>query len=351
MTDFTVAIVGNGGIYRLAHGVAWPQIPRARVVATCDILADRAEQACRELGAEASFTRLEDLLDKDGIDIIDICTPSDTHADMSVQALRAGKHVICEKPMALTPADAMRMVEAATQANRHLYVGHTRRFDGRWRMMKEQIAAGRIGEAVAVRRSERCWAGFPREDWHWELRRSGGVLMDLGVHVADLFAWFLDAEPTGVFAKGLTIRPEAREYGCFDFGVVQVDFPGGKRGIMEVSWAHPQEYAPFYSTTEVIGTRGKLTLSDKDAGPMTVIKETIGVPRYSPLLSAFPESFVYELNHFLDCIEGKASPQSTPAQAMTAVAVVAAAFESIASNQPVPLTGAVSHAELRHHRV
>lgn len=337
MTDFRVAIVGNGGIYRLAHGTAWSQISRAKVVATCDVLEERAEQACREMGASAYFTRMEDLLGKNEIDIVDICTPSDTHAELSIQALRAGKHVICEKPMALNPQDAARMVQAAHDMQRHLYIGHTRRFDARWNMMKDQIAAGRIGTPVAVRRTERCWAAFPERDWHWDASRSGGVLMDLGVHVADLFAWFFDAEPIEVYAKGLTVRKEAQEHRCYDFGIIHVGFPEGKWGIMEVSWAHPKAYAPFYSTTEVIGTRGKLTLSDKDAGPMTVIKEAVEVPRYSPLLSTFPESFADELNHFLDCIQGKTSPQSTPAQALTAVQVIAGAFDSIASGRPVSL--------------
>lgn len=338
MTDFNVAIVGNGGIYRLAHGAAWRQIPRAQVVATCDVLEERAEHACREMGAAAYFTRIEDLLEQNGIDIVDICTPSDAHADMSIQALRAGKHVICEKPMALNPQDAARMIQTARDVQRQLYIGHTRRFDRRWIMMKEQIAAGRIGTPVVIRRTERCWAAFPERDWHWDVTRSGGVLMDLGVHVADLFAWFFDDEPIEVYAKGLTVRKEAQEYRCYDFGVIHVGFPGGKWGTMEVSWAHPKAYAPFYSTTEVIGTRGKLTLSDKDAGPMTVVKEDhVDVPRYSPLLSTFPESFVEEMNHFLDCIQGTSSPRSTPAQALTAVQVIAGAFDSIASGRPVSL--------------
>ncbi|MFQ5849354.1 MAG: Gfo/Idh/MocA family protein [Candidatus Binatia bacterium] len=339
MSDFKVAIVGNGGIYRLAHGPAWRRIPRAKVVATCDIVEERAEQARQELRAEACFTRIEDLLKNDRIDLVDICTPSDTHAELSIQALRAGKHVICEKPMALRPQDASRMMQTAAEVKRHLYIGHTRRFDWRWLHMREQIGAGRIGEAVAVRRTERCWGAFPRGDWHWDAARSGGVMMDLGVHVADLFAWFLDAEPSDVYAKALAVREEAKEHGCFDFGIIQVGFPGGKRGTMEVSWAHPKEYAPFYSTTEVIGTRGKLTLSDKDAAPMTVVKGEIGIPRYSPLLSSFPETFVDELNHFLDCIDRKAAPRITLSQAYTAVKTVTAAFESALSGCPIPLPG------------
>jgi predicted dehydrogenase len=307
-----VGIIGNGGIYRLAHSFAWRRIPRAKVVATCDIIEERAQQARQELGAEDSFTRIENLLKKDSIDIVDICTPSDTHADLTIQALRAGKHVICEKPMALCPQDTSRMMETATESKRQLYIGHTRRFDWRWTHMKEQIDSGRIGEPVAVRRTERCWGGFPSEDWHWDIERSGGVLMDLGIHVTDLFSWFLDAEPNNVFAKALTLRQEAKERHCFDFGVIP---------------------------TEVIGTRGKLNLSDKDTAPMSVVKEKIEIPRYSTLLSSFPDTFVDELNHFLDCIEGKVQPKISMKQAHSAVQVIDAAFQSISSGRQVTLSG------------
>lgn len=340
MSEVRVAIVGNGGIYRLAHGPAWSRIQRAKVVATCDIIQERAEQARRDLGAQAAFTSIGDLLETDGIDLVDICTPSDTHAELAIQSLRAGKDVICEKPMAMKPADARSMIREAQRAKRRLFIGHTRRFDRRWVQMQEQIQAGRIGEPVAVRRTERSWGGFPSvDDWHWDLSRSGGALMDLGVHIADLFSWFLDARPTEVYAKGLTVREEARARGCYDFGLIQVGFPGGKRATMEVSWTHPKEYAPFYATTEVIGTRGKLTYSDKNSAPMTVVQSGINVPRYSTLLSSFPETFVDELNHFLDCREQGTAPRITLAQAATAVDVVTAAFESIASGRSVALRG------------
>jgi UDP-N-acetylglucosamine 3-dehydrogenase len=135
------------------------------------------------------------------------------------------------------------------------------------------------------------------------------------------------------------VRPEAKETGCVDFAVVHVGFPGGKRGVLEVSWAHPKAYAPFYSTTEVFGTQGKLELSDRDSAPMTVVRDEsgIGIPRYGPMLSAVPEAFDAELNHFLDCIEGRAEPRISPANARRAVEVVAAAYRSLGTGETVHL--------------
>jgi UDP-N-acetylglucosamine 3-dehydrogenase len=338
VSDLTVGIVGTGGIYRLAHGPAWRQISRAKVLATCDIIEERAVQARREMGSQASFASIDKLLANDGIDLIDICTPPYTHPEIAIKALRAGKHVICEKPMALTSADAGQMIRTAKETKRYLHIGHTRRFDRRWVQVKEQIASGRIGDPVSIRWSERCWAGFPKDNWHWE-PQNGGVLMDLGVHVADLFTWLVDARPTEVFAKALSVREEAREKGCFDFGLVQLGFQGGKQGLMELSWTHPKEYAPFYSSLEIVGTRGKLSISDRGAAPMIVLKKSIEVPRYSSLLSTFPESFVDELNHFIDCLTGKIPPRITLEDASRAVEVVNKAIESACSGQPQAVAG------------
>ncbi|MFQ5899628.1 MAG: Gfo/Idh/MocA family oxidoreductase [Candidatus Methylomirabilia bacterium] len=80
MTDFNVALIGAGGIYRLAHGPAWRQMPRARAVVVCDTVTERAEQARRDLGAEASYTRLDELLEHHDIDVVDLCTPSEVSA-------------------------------------------------------------------------------------------------------------------------------------------------------------------------------------------------------------------------------------------------------------------------------
>lgn len=338
MNDIKVAIVGTGGIYRLAHGPAWQKIPQATVVATCDIIKERADQARAELGTAKSFASMDELLAKDGIDLVDICTPHPTHAELAIKAMKAGKHVICEKPMALKLEDAALMMQVAKEKKRHLYIGHTRRFDRRWMQVKEQIATGRIGEPVAMRWSERSWAGFPSDSWRWD-SRNGGVLMDLGVHIADLFAWFFEAAATEVFAKAVPVREEARQQHCPDFALVQMSFPGGKQGLIELSWAHPKEYAPFYSSLEIIGTRGKLALSDRDSGPMIVVKEGTQVPRYSPLLSTYPEAFVGELAHFVDGISGKIPPRITLDDAYRAVEVIAKALESAASGKPIALKG------------
>ncbi len=332
--EFHVGIIGNGNIYNLAHKHAWKNIRRANVVATCDIVEERAKKASEELGADEYYRDFRQLLKNGDIDIVDICTPSHLHAEMAIKSLESGKHVICEKPIATTLADSKRMLEASRANGKGLFIGHTRRFDDRWVQIKDAISAGRIGEPISVRRSERSWVGFPKDDWHWK-RENGGVIVDLGIHVADLCRWFLEEEPVEVFSKFKSLREEARAYGCYDFGVMLVRFEGGKQAVIEVSWAHPKEYAPFYCSTEVIGTKGKIQYSDKDSSPAVIVGDSVSIPRFSTMLSSMPHVFTREIEHFLDCVENDAKPRITDEDASKALKVIVSALKSAEKGKPV----------------
>jgi predicted dehydrogenase len=333
--EFRIGIIGNGNIYNLAHRPAWKGIESARVVATCDVVEERAKKASKDFGIDRYYRDFRDLIKEDDIDVVDICTPSHTHAEISIRAMESGKHVICEKPIATNLGDSKKMIEASRQNGVHLFVGHTRRFDDRWVQIKEVIDEGRIGEVVNVRRTERSWAGFPGDDWHWR-RENGGVVVDLGVHVVDLARWFLGEEPVEVFAKLKSIREEARVYGCYDFGVMIIYFTGGKQALLEVSWVHPKAYAPFYSSTEVIGTKGKIQHSDKDSNPAFIVDNNeVRFPMFSPLLSSMPYVFTKELSHFLDCIENGGKPRITMEDADMALRVIVSAIKSSEEGRPV----------------
>jgi predicted dehydrogenase len=334
--EFKVGIIGNGNIYNLAHKHVWQETKRARVVATCDIIEERAKNAYEEFRADRYSKDFHELLKNDDIDLVDICTPSHLHAEMAIKSLESGKHVICEKPIATTLEDAKRMIEASRLNGKHLFIGHTRRFDDRWVQIKEAISSGRIGEPVSVRRSERSWVAFPEDDWHWK-KENGGVTVDLGIHVVDLARWFLEAEPVEVFAKLKSIREEAKIQGCYDFGVMLVNFENGKQAVLEVSWVHRKEYAPFYSTTEVIGRKGKIQYSDKDSNPAVVVGDTVSIPRFSPMLSSMPHVFTKEIEHFLDCIWNGRKPRITAEDANTALKVIVSAIKSAEEGRPIKI--------------
>lgn len=333
-----IAIVGNGNIYQLAHRESWKTIKRANVVATCDLVKKKAKQACNELQAQTYYTDVQDLLADDDIDIIDICAPTYEHANLSINALNHGKHVICEKPIANTLSDARDMIQAANANGKHLFIAHTRRFDERWIHIKDIVSSGEIGDLVTITRSEKSWLPVPSDHWYWNPRLSGGVLLDIGIHVTDQLNWLFDCQPLEVFAKAKKFRKEARQNNVFDFSLIMVTYEGGKNGIIDISWAYPQGWAPFYSSLNLVGTKGKLEYSDKDSNPMAVIDGGIIYPRYSPLISTMLTSFQRELNHFLDCVANDSEPAVTLDDAYQALVITDAAYRSIQEGKSITLT-------------
>lgn len=338
MTTYRIAAIGTGGIFQLAHSPAWRNVPNAEVVALCDVDPQALDSAAEAFAGARTFTDVDTLLDWGEFDIADICTPHGSHAELAIKALDAGKHVICEKPIALDVDDAIRVIQAAEANDRRLFVTHNRRFDRRWLEVRNQVEAGRIGEPVAANWRERSWAGFSPDAWRWQ-PQNGAIIADLAVHVVDLFAWLFDDRVTDVFAHTKCVRAEAREGGAADFALLQATYGDRKQALMEFSWAHPARNAPFYAALEIIGTEGKLRLSDQDAAPMISISDTIDVPRYSPLLSTYPESFTDAMSHFVGCIENGSSPVVTPDDALHALEVALAAEASAQSATPVAIAG------------
>jgi UDP-N-acetylglucosamine 3-dehydrogenase len=327
-----VGIVGAGNIFERGYAPALAVTDAVRVAAVTDLDAGRAASAAAATGAQAVGS-VGELLATEDIDAVFVLTPTDTHADLAIAALEAGKHVLCEKPAARSPADARRMADAAARAGRRLMIGHTRRFDDRWIAIREQLASGRVGVPAYLYRSEHAWNGAPDGAWPWRDARSGGVLWDVGVHVAELFTWFLGTPPRTAYARALHAREESQHGGAPDAAVVTFDYGDALHAVMSVSWIHPRAWGPFYASMQVVGTRGKLEYVDRDAHPAIVVGDAIEFPRYSPLLSALDTAFRREVEHFAAAIASGAPFAAPLEDAIAAVDMVAAAERSIASGR------------------
>jgi UDP-N-acetylglucosamine 3-dehydrogenase len=329
-----VGVIGTGNIFEKGYAPAFEMTEALRVVAVSDIDRARAEEAARRLGGAPGVVAPAELLALDEVEAVFILTPTHTHAELAIAALEAGKHVLCEKPMARTPADARRMASAATHAGRRLMIGHTRRFDDRWLALHDQLSSGRIGEPVYVFRSEHAFNGAPGAAWQWQGDQSGGALWDVGVHVAELFRWFMGDLPLTAFTKITHARPESRAGGAPDAAVVTFDFGPARHAVLSVSWIHPPAWGPLYSTTEIVGTGGRLEYHDQDGHPAMVVGDGIEIPRYSPLLSALSTTFRQEIEHFAMAIETGAPFAVSVEDAVAAVDMVDAAERSARSGRP-----------------
>jgi predicted dehydrogenase len=327
-------ILGAGNIFERGYLPALLETEAVQIVAVCDVDAERAARAADRLPGAVALSDDDALLAHPDLDAIFVLTPPDSHAALTIAALESGRHVLCEKPMARSADDARRMAETAERTGRRLMIGHTRHFDDRWTAMHDQIAAGRVGEPVYAYRSEHAWNGAPESSWVWQAEISGGVLWDVGVHAADLFRWFMGELPRTAFAKVLHSRPEAQAGGAPDAAVVTFEFGPDRHALMSVSWLHPPAWGPFYATTEVVGTAGRIEAYDRETNPATIVGSSLEIPRTSPLLSAISTAFRREIEHFARAIERDEPFAISVDDAIAAIDMIEAAERSVRSGRP-----------------
>lgn len=244
-----VGIVGVGGIAR-THMPGWEASEHAEVVAGADLV----EPVLQKWGELYNINKLStdpaDLFRDPDIDIIDVCTPNNYHAPLAIAALEAGKHVICEKPLAPTPAEIREMIAARDASGKLLMTAQHFRFRGSSKAMKAEIETGALGDIYHARSWMLRRAAAPvRPGFILKAHSSGGPCIDIGVHILDLTLWFM-GNPRPVAITGVARAELAHQDGAFsiwggripsefdveDFATAFVRFENGATLILEVSW-------------------------------------------------------------------------------------------------------------------
>ena len=195
MNKVRVGMIGCGGIAVGKHLPALAKLPQVDIVGFYDIIEERAAQAESDFGSSDAkiYDDYRRLLEDPSIDVVHVCTPNDTHAEISIAALEAGKHVMCEKPMAKTAEEARRMVEAAKRTGRKLTIGYQNRFRDDSLYLKKLCESGGLGEIYYAkahalrRRAVPTWGVFLDEE-----KQGGGPLIDIGTHALDLTLWMMN---------------------------------------------------------------------------------------------------------------------------------------------------------------
>ena len=190
-----IGIIGCGGIANGKHMPSLKKVDGCEMVAFCDIVPERAEKAAKDFGVEGAkaYTDYKDLLADPEIDVVHVCTPNRSHSFITVDALHAGKHVMCEKPMAINSVEAKKMLDAAKETGKKLTIGYQSRFRDDSLYLKKEAEDGTLGEiyyakATALRRrAVPTWGVFLDE-----YEQGGGPLIDIGTHALDLTLWTMD---------------------------------------------------------------------------------------------------------------------------------------------------------------
>lgn len=340
-----VGVIGIGGICKFAHIPALKAAADVEVVALCDIILERAAAVKEESFPKARVTAdYRELLAMEEIDAVDICTPNVLHSIIAVEALKAGKHVFCEKPDAISVAEAERMQQAALDSGKRLMIMRNNRFLSSSRFLKEYIAQGKMGEIYCGRCGWVRRRGIPgKGGWFTTKAQSGGgPLIDLGVHMIDLAIWLMGS-PRPVAVSGATYCKfatdqaqsdsvhaefgEAKEGGTFDVEDLAMGFIKFENGAclqVECSWASNIEGESNF--VELRGTRAGCSWQ---LGGVRVFTEEQGVlTDLNPQFPGGESGHALNLQEFFAVLRGEKEPCFQPQQGVDMIKILEAMYES-----------------------
>ena len=287
----------------------------------------------QDLSGVKKYTELDQLLADPEIDLVDICLPTHLHPETAIRALEAGKHVLVEKPIALTLADADAMIDAARRSGRRLFVGQVLRFFPEFAFIKEAVASGRYGRLLGAHFkriiSRPNWGG---DDWFNDPRRTGGPVIDLHIHDAD-FVQYLLGMPSRVFATGLT-APDGQVY----YVVASYLYDGQTEpvAVTAQSGAVAMPGRPFEHGYDVYLEKATLLYNSAAGGPVTLLGEDGGI--HQPEIAAV-DAFTAEIQYVADSIAGKETGELLAAEsARRSLLLCHKVAESVRRGEPVPVS-------------
>lgn len=351
-----VGIVGCGGIANGKHLPSLSKQKEVELVAFCDIVIDRAEKAAQEYGTGDSLV-VEDyteLVNNESIDVVHVCTPNASHAEISIAALEAGKHVMCEKPMAKTTAEAKAMVEAAERTGKKLTIGYDNRYRPDSLHLNKLARDGELGDiyfakAHAIRRrAVPTWGVFLNEE-----EQGGGPLIDIGTHALDLTLWMLDnykpkAVLGSVYHKLSDKENAANAFGPWDpeefnvedsaFGFITME--NGATIVLESSWAlntlDVDEAKCSLSGTEGgADMKGGLRINGEEHGNLFTKNVELGAGGVAYYDGASESQADREARLWVDCILNDKEPFVKPEEAFAVTQILEAIYESAKTGKAV----------------
>ena len=322
------------------HAQSIAELPGARLTAVADIRESRASRFAAEHRAD-QYTDYRRLLDRTDVDVVNICVPSGLHAEVAVDALEAGKHVIVEKPIALSLSDADRMIAAARSAGRKLCVVLQNRYNPPMQDLKRMVESGRLGRLLLGNATVRWYRPqeYYEDGWHGTWAMDGGALMNQSIHHIDALQWLL-GRPESVFAYSATLghRMEAE-----DIGVATIRFRGGPLGVVEGSTVtYPEN---LEGSVAIFGERGSLKVGGtalnrkviwKIEGELEHEKELLTREQVDPT-SVYGASHRAVIADMMEAILADRAPKTDGAEAKKSLALVLAMYESARTGQPVEL--------------
>jgi predicted dehydrogenase len=345
MKTLRVGIIGSGGIAQSAHIPNYQKCKNVEVVACCDIVEATAKACAEKFNIPHYFTDYNEMLEKVDLDIVSVCTPNYMHKDPTIAALKAGCHVMVEKPIAMNAAEGREMVETAKKVGRKLAMGLNSRQSSAAQALKRAVDAGEMGEiyyakAMALRRRGiPSWGVFGEKD-----KQGGGPLIDIGVHIMDLTLWLMGhPKPTAVSGKcytkfgnrhgviGIWGQWNVETFTVEDFAVGFVRFENGATMTVEASFAANIERDVF--DCKILGTEGGCQLD-----PLRIFTER-NQTLYDITPVMLPQVNTYEQNiaKFVQAVRDDTEVPVPGEQGLMVTEIIDAIYESAEKGREVIL--------------
>ena len=346
MNSLGVCIIGAGRA-GMVHAINFrDNVPGASLVAIVRTTKEKAERTAADLGIDLFYTDFRQALENPEIDAVFITSPTFTHAEIAIEAAKAGKHIFCEKPMALTLDEADAMIAAARQADVVLQLGFMRRFDPAFRAAKEQIEAGAIGDPIVIRTLTRGPGLPPR--WACDPATSIGMLAEVNSHDFDTIRWLSGSEFTRVYTETATfkapdLKTEFPEF--YDTAVVSARMDNGVLGILD--GCCPVGYG-YDARAEVLATGGVLFIGELREHALVRCTREDGVvtKQFRAWAKRFEAGYLAEDEHFVNCIRTGEPPLVSGEDGRRALEGVLAATRSIQTGAPVSFPFAESAGDI-----
>ena len=346
-----VGIIGCGKIAQVRHLPEYAANPHAEVVAYYDKNRARAEEMAAKYGGDVCDSYF-DLLNRNDIDAVSICVENRSHAEISTAALYAGKHVLCEKPMAVTLAECESMVAAAERNGKHLMIGHNMRFDPVHRRAKQLLDRGVIGDVITFRAvlgnaGPEGWS-VDEGTWFFDKNKAAlGALSDMGIHKVDLIQYLLGQKVIETTAKVVTLNKRDNEgqlIGVDDNALCILRMNGGSAGTMAASWT---VYGQESNSTCLFGTRGVMRIYNSLTAPIEVrdLNNTITAYQFEH------QTRSGVIDEFIDALEHDREPEVSGREALTTMRTIFGCIKSSETGRTVSVNNSfVTHLQDGYRR-
>ena len=333
---FNIGIIGCGKIAQVRHIPEYIENPDAKLVAFYDINMERAQELAKKYGGKA-YKSVEALLADKSIDAVSVCAANFAHASITIDALNAGKHVLCEKPMATTHAECEAMVAAAEKNGKFLMIGHNQRLAKAHSTAKELLNQGLIGDIVTFRTTfghggPETWSVDPGKNvWFFDKNKAAmGAMADLGIHKTDLIQFLTGQRVVRTTARVTTLDKRDAEgnlIGVDDNAVCIYEMSGGAFGTMTASWTY---YGAEDNSTILYGTKGIMRIYDDPAHSIVVKLADGTVKTYDveQIQTNDNQTKSGVIDLWMDCLKNNRAPEISGREALNAMRAVFASIES-----------------------